>query len=259
MIQEISFDIPQLHSMRKYPPHLFYKGNLELLQKRKISIVGSRKLNPYAKELTCKLASKLSNAGVCVVSGGAIGADTIAHLHAGTHNTIMVAGTGLDKRYPAINARMIQSIEENGLVLSQFAIGTPSAKYNFPLRNELIVALGEVIVVAYADIGSGSMRSVEYALKMQKEIFVFPHRLGESQATNDLLSQGFAKCIYDIDAFVALHSDAIITQSAADPFLVFCDLQPSLFEALGTFGELVYEYELQGLIKIINGKIVRLS
>ena len=86
--------------------------------------------------------------------------------------------------------------------MSQFTKGSPSTKYNFVLRNELVVALGDILIVTYADLNSGSMRSVEYALKMGKEIYVLSHRIGESEATNNLLSEGKAKAIYDIDVFV---------------------------------------------------------
>lgn len=256
MIGKIEHQITALNSMKKYPKEIYYKGNLALLERQKISIVGSRKLNPYAKELTCKLASKLSNGGVCIVSGGAIGADAIAHHCAGSHNTIMVAGTGLDKRYPSINAKLIESIEQKGLVLSQFAPKMPSNRYNFPLRNELVVALGEILIVAYADKDSGSMRSVEYALKMQKEIFVFPHRLGESNGTNELLEKGLAKAIYDIDAFCSSYIKTPQEDTKEDTFIEYCKSRPSLDEALKLYGNRVYEYELLGHINIVNGQLV---
>lgn len=107
--------------------------------------------------------------------------DTISHQGAGVSNTIMVAGTGLDKRYPTINEHLIRSIEQEGLVLSQFKAGEPSFKWNFPARNELIVALGEVLIIAQADLKSGTMHSVDFARKMGKPIYVLPHRLGESE------------------------------------------------------------------------------
>jgi len=107
MIRAVGFHIDTLESMKKYPQPLYYKGNTELLTRQKIAIVGSRKPNQYAREMTHQLALKLSNAGVCIVSGGAIGVDAIAHKAAGASNTIMVAATGLDKRYPAINKNLI--------------------------------------------------------------------------------------------------------------------------------------------------------
>lgn len=254
MIKRVDFKINELENMRKYPKELFFTGATHLLKKRKISIIGSRKPNLYAQDKTAVLARKLSSSGICIVSGGAIGVDAIAHRSAGTKNTIMVAATGLDKRYPAINKNLISDIESEGLVLSQFKEGSPSTRYNFVLRNELVVALGDMLIVTYADLNSGSMRSVEYALAMGKEIYVLSHRIGESEATNNLLLEGKAKPIYDIDAFVRDFSGE--EQSSAvksDDFLEFCKSNPRYEEALQKYPNRVFEAELSGEIEIKNG------
>lgn len=255
MINNINFHIPELDSMKKYPNELFYIGNTELLKRKKISIIGSRKPNQYARQLIHVLASKLSQAGICIVSGGALGVDAISHKAAGANNTIMVAGTGLDKRYPNVNKNIIEDIENNGLVLSQFKAGTPSQRYNFPIRNEVLVALGDILIVAYADINSGTMRSIEYALKMGKEIYVLPHRLGDSEGTNKLLSQGLAQAIYDVDMFVAKFGDAKEDNIVKDEFLEYCKANPIYDEAIVKFGAKVFEYELSGRITIENNFI----
>ena len=255
-IQEISFHIKELESMKKYPQTVHFLGNTEFLQKKKISIVGSRKPNQYARHKTAELAKRLSNAGICVVSGGAIGVDAIAHKAAGADNTILVAATGLDKRYPAINSKLIEEIESKGLVLSQFKEKTPSTKYNFVIRNELVVALGDVLIVTYADLNSGTMRSVEFALKMGKEIYVLAHRIGESEATNTLLQEGKAKAIYDIDAFVKKFGNLGTKEKKSDDFLEFCKTNPSYDETLKKFPSRVFEAELSGEIEVKNGTIV---
>ncbi len=255
MIETINFQIDELKDMKKYPDKLYYLGNLDLLQSRKISIVGSRKPNQYARNLTHELCSKLSFQGVKIVSGGAIGIDAIAHKSAGASNTIMVAGTGLDTRYPSINKTLISDIEQKGLVLSQFEAGVSSKKYNFPLRNELIVALGEVLVVAYADLNSGTMRSIEYAHKMGKKVYVFPHRLGESEATNKLLRDGTAKAIYDIENFVAKFGKENKEVSEEDEFLNFCRANPNYEEVMKHDAQKLFTYELQGKIEVKNLQI----
>jgi len=255
MIKTIDFHIPELDAMKKYPKEIFCIGNTKLLKKPKVSIVGSRKPNQYARQFSHEIASKLSQAGVCIVSGGAIGVDAICHKAAGANNTIMVAGTGLDKRYPAINRNIIEEIEKDGLVLSQFQAGIPSNKYNFPLRNELVVALGDILIVTYADIDSGTMRSVEFALKMGKEIYVLSHRIGESDGTNKLLDNGLAQAIYDIDAFVAKFGVIKGTSIGEDEFLEYCKTNPSYDDAMAKFGSKVFEYELNGQIIVRNGKI----
>ena len=255
MITLIDFHINELDSMKKYPKEVYYKGNVDLLKRVKISIVGSRKPNQYAREYTHLLASKLSKAGLCIVSGGAIGVDAICHKAAGSDNTIVVAATGLDKRYPAINAKLIENVEQKGLVLSQFKEGSASNRYNFVLRNELVVALGDILVVTYADLKSGSMRSVEYALKMGKEIYVLAHRIGESEATNQLLKEGKAKAIYDIDDFVSKFANVEKSFTVDDEFLDYCKNRPTYEEVLKKFPSRVFEAELSGEIIIKNARV----
>ncbi|WP_304546181.1 DNA-processing protein DprA [Sulfurimonas microaerophilic] len=259
MIAKIDFEIDSLNAMKKYPENLYYKGNIELLESKKISVVGSRKPNQYARNITQELCSKLALRGIKIVSGGAIGIDAIAHKSAGAANTIMVAGTGLDVRYPAVNKNLIQEIENKGLVLSQFAKGEPSRRYNFPLRNELIVALSDILIVAYADLDSGTMRSVEYALKMEKEIYVFPHRLGESEGSSQLLKEGKAKLIYNIDEFIEQFGTREKNEVDEDEFLLFCKTNPTYEEAMKKDATKLFEYELLGKVEVKNSKVYIVS
>jgi len=257
-IKKIDFKISEFDLIKKYPTNLYYIGDTNLLEKRKISIVGSRSPNQYARYIISQISSKLSQVGVCIVSGGAMGIDAIAHQNAGYENTIMIAGTGLDKRYPAVNKNIIQNIEEKGLVLSQFEAGVPSHRWNFPLRNKLVVALGEVLIVGYSDIDSGTMRSVEYALKMNKEIYVIPHRIGDSDGTNKLLADGKAKAIYNIDEFVGKFGNNVQTDNK-DDFLDYCKTNPTYDEAVSKYGGKIFEYELMGNIEIKDGRITIVS
>ena len=144
------------------------------LNKRKISIVGTRRPNSYTKEFTYKLASKLSDANVCIVSGAAMGVDAIAHQGATSNNTIAVVANGLDIRYPSVNKNLIVDIEKNGLILSAYKENEKARNYTFVLRNEIVVALGEILIVTQADINSGTLSSVEYALKMGKKVYTLP-------------------------------------------------------------------------------------
>ena len=249
--------IKELSSMKKYPKELFFSGDLSLLQKTKISIVGTRKPSKYTREYTQKLASLLSRHGVYIVSGGAMGVDAIAHSGAGSANTIAVLPCGIDIKYPSVNKNLLIDIEKNGLLLSQFEEGFKSRPWSFVARNELVVALGEVLIVTEADLSSGSMRSVEYALAMGKEIFVIPQRLGESNATNELLASGKAKAIYDIESFVTKFTGTLASvEKKSDPFLEYCETHPSYDEALEKFSERVFEAELNGEVAIINGKVI---
>jgi len=233
--------IAQLKAMKNYPKQLFYSGNLELLKKTKISIIGSRKPSKYSRMLAHQLSSSLAKHGACIVSGGAMGIDAIAHKGAGEANTIAVLPCGIDIKYPAINKNLLGDIEKDGLLLSQFDMGFRATPWSFVVRNEVVVALGDVLVVAEAELGSGSMRSIEIALKMNKDIYVFAHRIGESEATNELLKTGKAKAIYDIDEFVAefLHVESLET-GCSDDFVKFCQTNPTYDEALKLYPQRVF-------------------
>lgn len=250
--------ITELEAMKKYPKELYAIGNLELLNRPKVSIVGTRRPTGYTKDFTLNLAKSLASRGVCVVSGVAMGVDALAHTGAGYANTIAVVANSLDIRYPAINRHLIEGIEKEGLMLSQYAPTFKATPWSFVVRNEVVVALGDVLVVTQADLKSGSMRSVEFALKMGKEIYVFPHRLDESMGTNELLEKGLAKPIYNIEEFSNRYG--VIPKDEAigkDEFFYFCQTSPTLDEAVSKFASRVYEAELLGEIRIENG-IVRL-
>lgn len=251
-------NIPALSAMKKYPKTLFYKGDLTLLQRPKVSIVGTRNPSNYTREFTYSLANALAKRGVCIVSGAAMGVDAIAHAGAGGENTIAVVGNGLDIRYPVLNRSLIENIENRGLMLSQFNDGFRATGWSFVVRNELVVALGDSLIVTEADLKSGSMRSVEYALKMGKEIFVLPQRLGESLGTNALLSEGKATAITDVEIFASRFGQAPSTQIPKDDFFYFCQSSPTFDETISRFGDRVYAAELEGVVTIHNG-IVRLQ
>ena len=255
-MQKMIENIPELLSMKKYPKEIFFSGNTKLLSKTKISIVGTRKPSKYTREIIQRLASLLSQNNICTVSGGAMGVDAVAHSGARSSNTIAVLPCGIDIKYPSVNKKLLIDIEKNGLLLSQFEIGFKSRPWSFVIRNELVVALGDVLVVGEADLGSGSMRSVEYALAMKKDIYVLPQRLGESNATNELLSSGKAKAIYDIEAFVAKFSKGEVSLSQGDEFLEYCKTSPNYEDALLKFPQRIFEAELNGEIDIKNAKII---
>ena len=257
MINQFDFKIKELENMKKYPKELYFIGNTQLLKRKKISIVGTRRPSNYTKEFTYKLASKLSQNGICIVSGAAMGVDSIAHSGAGVNNTIAVVANGLDIRYPSVNKNQIIEIEKNGLIISSFKEGEKARLYSFVQRNEIVVALGDKLIVTQADLNSGSMTSVEFAIKQNKEIFVLPHRINESLATNELIKKGLAKAIYDIDEFIEdiVGVGLFGFENSFDEILEYCKTSPLYDEALQKYPEKILEYELDGKIKIANGKI----
>ncbi len=220
---------------------LFYKGNLSLLNKPKIAIVGSRKASKYTKETTYLIAKKLSKKYV-IVSGGALGVDTEAHRGA-YPNTIFISPSSLDLIYPKSNETLIKNIYKNALALSEYENNYSPYKHTFLQRNRIIVALSKFVIIAEADIKSGSMRSFEWAKEYGKKVFVLPHRINESSGTRYLASSNQAEVIWDIDEFcknLGIEDNQKIL---------------NLNEALKKYGTQLYEMELEGKISIKNGKV----
>ena len=242
----------EFNLLEDIPEKIYYRGNPSLLLSRKVSIVGARKAYPYSRHMTQNLAHELSKRGVCVVSGGAMGIDALAHEGA-FPNTISVLANGLDIIYPKVNKKLLHKMAEQALLLSEYADGVEARSYSFVHRNRLVVALGEVLVVAQADLDSGSMRSVEFALKMGKKIYVLPHRMGESEATMKLLHEQKAELITDITSFANQFGTS---NEDKDPFIKKCLETPSYEDILAFDAQKLFEYELLGKLKIVNGKII---
>lgn len=252
MTQVIDFKIKELNSMKKYPQELFFKGNPKLLNKRKISIVGTRRPNSYSKQFTHKIASELSKRDICIVSGAAMGIDAIAHKAVKDFNTIAVVANGLDIRYPSVNSKLIQNIEQKGLILSAYEAKEKPRAYTFVHRNEIVVSLGEVLIVSEADEKSGSLTSIKYALNMGKKVYTLPHRLEESKGTQELVSKGLIEPIYNLNDFLNSFGEL---KTKEDELSIFLSTFPSYDEALEKYGSKIYELEIEGLIKIENGLV----
>lgn len=248
-------DIPSnLLNIKNPPKRLYYKGKLELLQQKKVAIVGSRLPNQYTKKAVTELASKLSQAGLCVVSGGALGVDIIAHQAAIPH-TIAVFANSLDIIYPIQNRKVIERIYTEGLALSEHREQKSPNRYDFVLRNRIVTGISDVVVIAQADLNSGSIRSAEHAIRQGKEIFVLPHRLGESEGTHLLALNKVAKNIESIDSFLE-YLGVNRTQKSSNELKKLDGM--SYEEAYRALKERVFELELKGEISIVDG-VVRVS
>jgi DNA processing protein len=231
----------------------YYRGNLELLKKEKVAIVGSRRPNSYTKHKTFELANELAKRDIVVVSGAAMGVDAIAHKGAGANNTIAVMPCGLDYVYPKVNRALIEDISKKGLLLSPFEMDFKATKWSFVARNRWVVKLSKELIITEADIKSGSLTSAKYAIKEKKEIFVFPHRLGESLGTFELLKAGYAKAILDMQEYVNRFK---IISSGEDDIVKFLKGSPYVDEALSRLGDIIYEMELEGIIEIKDARVI---
>jgi DNA processing protein len=159
------------------PPALvFATGRVELLARPALAIVGSRNATPQGEANAVSLAKALSESGLTIVSGLALGIDAAAHRGglAGAGSTIAVLGTGIDIVYPQRNAALAAQIAERGLLISEFPLGTAPAAHNFPRRNRLISGLARGCLVVEAALASGSLITARAAADQGREVFAMP-------------------------------------------------------------------------------------
>ncbi|KAA6124512.1 DNA-processing protein DprA [Cupriavidus cauae] len=159
------------------PPLLLYaRGRLEILQRPALAVVGARSATVQGVRDAELFASTFSSAGITVVSGLALGIDAAAHAGglAGPGGTIAVVGTGLDRCYPACHRALGQRIAAEGLLLSEFPLGTPARSQHFPQRNRLIAALARGVLVVEAALRSGSLITARLAAELGREVFAVP-------------------------------------------------------------------------------------
>ncbi|SAK51860.1 DNA protecting protein DprA [Caballeronia pedi] len=183
-----------LLTMPDPPPLLYAKGRLELLQARAVAIVGSRHATPQGLEDARRFARVLSDAGLAVVSGLALGIDASAHRGAleGATGTISVIGTGADLVYPAAHHTLAHEIARDGAILSEWPLGTPARSANFPQRNRLIAGLSGGVLIVEAAMRSGSLITARLANEMGRDVFAMPGSVHAplSQGCHRLIKQG---------------------------------------------------------------------
>lgn len=160
-----------------------------------IAVIGSRKCSTYGENASEMLSRDLAENGVCIVSGLARGIDTAAHRGAlrGKGRTIGVLGTGIDQVYPKENAKLVTEIIENGgAIVSQFPLGTPPLKENFPYRNRIISGLSLGVLVTEATERSGSLITARLAMEQNREVLAVPGNITSrnSIGTNYLIKSG---------------------------------------------------------------------
>lgn len=176
------------------PITLFYKGNIDLLKTRCVSVVGSRNATKYGLDTSYKIGKDCAISNFTVVSGMARGVDTMAHK--GTlkqnGNTIAVVGCGLDKVYPPENISLFKEIESTGLIISEFVVGSQILPGNFPARNRIISGVSDDLIIVEATEKSGALITVDYALEQGKNVYVVPGNIDsyKSKGTNELIKNG---------------------------------------------------------------------
>ena len=206
----ISQNYPQKLKRLKNPPYvLYYTGNIQLADLPTIAIVGTRQPSVYGKMVTKKYGQELSR-GYVIVSGMALGIDTLAHQGAllGNGYTIAVMGGGFDNVFPKENLSLAREIAKKGLVITEYAPNVVPNKYTFPTRNRIIAGLSDAVLITEAGSSSGSLYTKDYADEVGIETFCVPGQINSevSSATNYLIQSGSARStISPKDIFEALN------------------------------------------------------
>ncbi|MCF7831053.1 DNA-processing protein DprA [Candidatus Gracilibacteria bacterium] len=180
-----------------FPPViLFLRGHLQEEDCPCISVVGSRDISSYGEMAIQNIVAKIAQKGITIVSGLAIGADTLAHRMALEHGarTIAVLGSGIDDIYPVRNKELAENFLRygQGAILSEYLPGTPIRPENFPLRNRIISGLSQATIVIEAKEKSGSLITAQTAIDQGKEVFAVPGSIfaENSKGTNQLILWG---------------------------------------------------------------------
>ena len=188
------------------PPYvLYYRGELPK-NRLTVGMVGARNATPYGKWAAKKFAKELTDRGIGIISGLALGIDTESHRGAVENHgyTLGVLGSGLDVPYPPGNYQLMEKVMEKGCILSEFYLGEEPLKHHFPQRNRIISGLSDGILVIEAGEKSGSLITVEYGLEQGKDIFALPGNINceKSRGTNRLIRDG-AKIIIEVEDILA--------------------------------------------------------
>ena len=187
-------EYPALLKQISHPPFLYYRGSLAEIDKPAIAIVGSRRCTFYGREAANKLASELTENGVSIVSGMALGIDTAAHKGSldGRGYTVAVLGCGVDICYPPQNKELMEQIANNGVVVSEFVPGTTPLPAHFPQRNRIISGLSLGTLVVEATAKSGALITANFALEQNREVFAVPGNIGSpySRGSHRLIKEG---------------------------------------------------------------------
>jgi DNA processing protein len=261
------------------PPLLLYaQGRLELLQADAIAVVGSRNPTPQGLENARAFSSHLSHAGLTVVSGLALGVDGAAHTGAleGAASTVAVVGTGLDIVYPRRHLSLAHRIAREGLIVSEYSIGTPSMAPNFPRRNRIIAGLASGTLVVEAALQSGSLITARLANEAGREVFAIPGSIHSplARGCHALIRQGAKLVETAQDILEELHRPGSAPPAAPlagdlldatddDPLIAALGHDPATLDALVARTSLsaaelsarLFELELEGRVARLPGQL----
>ena len=253
-------DYPALLKEISHPPFgIYVLGNINSSQPA-LAIVGTRSATPQGKEIAKNFASRLSNSGIAIISGLALGVDTCAHqgaLEAGG-KTIAVLGTPLNNIYPKQNWNLAREIQEkNGTVISEFPFNQEYHPQNFLVRNRVISGLSSGIIVIEAPERSGSLATAKFALEQNREIFVIPGSVASKnyRGSNDLIKAG-ANIVTEPEDILSYYG---ISKSAAKPNLAAANASSNETIIISALQNSNQECSIEQLLSSTNLEITELN
>jgi len=228
----------RLKEIDQPPPVLYIRGEYLPDDLFAVSIVGTRKVTPYGRQVTEEIASFLAANGMTVISGLARGVDAIAHqtaLKAGGR-TIGILGSGVDKIYPPEHRGLAEQMMERGAIISDYAVGTPPDASNFPPRNRIISGLSLAVVVIEAAETSGALITAEFAAEQGRELFAVPGSIlaPQSKGTNRLIQNGALPLLTPADLMQALDLTRVGAQKSARRILPADETEARVLSVLGS-------------------------
>ena len=264
----------KLKNISHPPLFLYYRGDLSLTEKKTIGVVGTRRPTVYGRNVCEKIIDELVNAGVVTVSGLASGIDTVCHKRTieKKGKTIAVVGSGLDVIYPAENKNYWKIIGEEGLLVSEYPLGTPPNNFNFPRRNRIIAGLSRGVAVIESKEKGGSLITASLALEEGREVFAVPGDIYSpaSAGTNELIKKSEAKLITSGKDILDEYGWESGKEKESEPDIVLSEderviyniltVEKSLDELITESGmraknllALLMEMEINGIVSSISG------
>ncbi|MBO5834264.1 MAG: DNA-processing protein DprA [Alphaproteobacteria bacterium] len=266
-----------LRAVKNHPPVITVRGNLDVLARPMVAMVGTRHATAAGMGLIADMATEFAAHGTAVVSGMAIGTDTAAHMGAlraaGNVNTVAVLAGGADYIWPTENESLYWEIVERGAIISEMPVGFVPVATNFVMRNRIVAGLADALVLGEADIKSGSMTTARFANELGRTVWAVPSHPSDlrSMGPNSLIQAGKAKLCMGVSDFFAVDAKKIANKKVVEK----SESELNLIDKLGTIpvsesvlanlvkksvseikSELVV-LELQGLVRKVDGGYVR--
>lgn len=225
-----------LRHIHNPPKQLYIAGSLPKA-KHWVAVVGSRRATSYGRDVAYEVASQLARRGVVIVSGLALGIDTVAHQAAvdAGGRTVAVLGGGFHQLYPASNRKLAEAISEShGAVISEHPPETPPLRQYFPARNRIIAGLAQITIVVEAALSSGSLITATFALEGGREVMAVPGNINQpaSAGCNNLIKLGAVPLtsVGDVEQLLGIETEKVTLKLPDDP--VWADVYQAILSGI---------------------------